>query len=295
MTANSDNKKTKSGSGKKIKKFFLILFIVTVLVFTGKLFFVQSVIVANNFMNGSLTSGDVVIVNKSAYKLKTPETIPFLSRKMKTKVLIDFDIPEYGDIIYIKMQNPNIYNLKNLFSRCIALPGDTLIIRDKKIFVNREEVLFSKNVSHNRSYSIPFGVEEKEFYFGSKGWNQDNFGPIILPKKGDRIKLTLKNFDLVKDIIQSENKYLSVTKNENKILLGGEPEKYYKIKDNYYFVLGDNRDIAIDSRYIGFIKESSIIGKAEFVLFSLDNENFESKNETSFNSIKWDRFFQILK
>lgn len=96
-------------------------------------------------------------------------------------------------------------------------------------------------------------------------WNNDNLGPIYIPKKGDTIYCSVKNQILL---------FQTIAKHENLILgykdslmtINNKLEKYYVVKHNYFFFLGDNRKNSIDSREWGLIPESHIIGKASFII-----------------------------
>ncbi len=91
-------------------------------------------------------------------------------------------------------------------------------------------------------------------------WNKHNYGKLYIPKKDDVIKLDTLTICLYKKIITVyENNKLEV-KNGN-IFINGNSSSTYTIKENYYFMLGDNRDNAIDSRYWGFLPEKNIVGK----------------------------------
>lgn len=106
-------------------------------------------------------------------------------------------------------------------------------------------------------------------------WNNDQFGPIYLPKKGDRIQLSPENLPLYKKIIQS---YENVWGNEvgmedGQVTINGEPVTEYTFKQGYYWMMGDNRDYSEDSRAWGYVPHTHIMGKPVFIWMSFDNFN----------------------
>jgi len=118
-------------------------------------------------------------------------------------------------------------------------------------------------------------------------WNEDNFGPIIVPQKGMTIELSLHNLPLYKRIIDVyENN--DVELKDNKIFINNQPASTYTFNMDYYFMLGDNRHNSADSRIWGFVPEDHIVGKAIFIWLSVD------KTKNSFNKIRWNRMFNKI-
>ncbi len=116
-------------------------------------------------------------------------------------------------------------------------------------------------------------------------WNVDNYGPIMLPKKGETIQLTLENLPLYERIIHAYELHDLQVK-DNQIFIDGQPTDSYTFAMDYYWMMGDNRHNSADSRYWGFVPENHIVGKAVFVWLSLDKEN---------GGIRWKRMFRIPK
>jgi signal peptidase I len=116
-------------------------------------------------------------------------------------------------------------------------------------------------------------------------WNVDNYGPIMLPKKGETIQLTLENLPLYERIIHAYELHDLQVK-DNQIFIDGQPADSYTFAMDYYWMMGDNRHNSADSRYWGFVPENHIVGKAVFVWLSLDKEN---------GGIRWKRMFRIPK
>ena len=98
-------------------------------------------------------------------------------------------------------------------------------------------------------------------------WNRDNFGPVIVPGKGDSIRLTLLNLCIYQRIIEVyEKNRLEVR--QDQIFINGSPADTYAFKQDYFFVLGDSRHHSRDSRHWGFLPEDHIIGKPVLIWFS---------------------------
>jgi signal peptidase I len=113
-------------------------------------------------------------------------------------------------------------------------------------------------------------------------WTLDNMGSIIIPKKGMTISLNPDTFMLYRNAINQNEKSAVIEKN-GRYFIKGKAVTHYKFKQNYYFMMGDNRKETSDSRCWGFLPESNIIGKVQCVLFSNKNEEFQ-----------WDRLFKML-
>ena len=102
--------------------------------------------------------------------------------------------------------------------------------------------------------------------FYNDTWNTDYYGPIYIPKKGDRIQLNLKNINIYASLIEFENE--SVELNDSLIFINGSRIDTYEVKENYYFMMGDNRHNSLDSRYWGFLPEQLIVGQAMYLYWS---------------------------
>jgi len=99
-------------------------------------------------------------------------------------------------------------------------------------------------------------------------WTLDSFGPLWIPARNKEILLNTKNYILYKDIINTETKSNFKIINDSIFIIDNQIVTKYKFKNNYYFVMGDNRHDSRDSRYIGFISEDNILGKATVIIFS---------------------------
>lgn len=118
-------------------------------------------------------------------------------------------------------------------------------------------------------------------------WNVDNWGPLYIPKKGDRVELNLKTLPLYERVIGTyEGNRLEVK--DSVIYINGAPADNYTFQMNYYWMMGDNRHRSADSRYWGFVPEDHIVGKAYFIWLSLD------KDRSFLDKIRWKRMFRFI-
>ncbi|HEY9083773.1 MAG TPA: signal peptidase I, partial [Vicingaceae bacterium] len=118
-------------------------------------------------------------------------------------------------------------------------------------------------------------------------WTVDNFGPLTIPKKGVTVELNENTLPIYKVLItRYELNDLQVK--DNKIFINGEETTSYTFKMNYYWMMGDNRNNSLDSRYWGFVPEDHIVGKAVFVWMSYSPHPEEGG---FFSRIRWDRLF----
>ncbi len=116
-------------------------------------------------------------------------------------------------------------------------------------------------------------------------WNLDNYGPIKIPRKGEKIELTLENLPIYKRVITDyEGHTLEVR--DSTIYIDGKPQDYYIPEMNYYWAMGDNRHDSKDSRYWGFVPEDHLVGKAWFIMFSWNSD------APFWNKIRWNRIFK---
>ncbi len=252
--------------------------------------------ISSNDMRESYAFGDAVLVKKAFNHFNYNDVLLF------TSPLRDSGVKE-----------------SNFIQRLIALPGDSLEIDDKIIFVNGQIVkdgllykqnyfihlndvkfdsAFAKKYAHLEGGKIEtdleygFSLTDKQFdsiqketciksikikeekkenfdencfpYSEHYRWNRDHYGKIYIPKKNDVLQLDTMNLDLYASIIEQENNMLNVS--GDSIFINQQKVNTYTVQQNYYFMMGDNRDNAVDSRIWGFLPENKIKGKIIYCL-----------------------------
>jgi len=121
----------------------------------------------------------------------------------------------------------------------------------------------------------------------SLGWNMDNFGPIYIPKKGNTVKLDKKSLPFYKRIIQEyENNDFVVF--GDSILINGRYVDSYTFKQDYYWMMGDNRQNSLDARLWGYVPFDHVVGKPVLIWLSID------KNGKGIHKIRWNRMFTTV-
>ncbi len=164
-------------------------------------FVVQAFKIPSGSMEPTLLVGDYLLVTKFTYGYKVPFT---------NKRVLDFKKPQRGDIIVFRYPvDPD----KDFIKRVIAVEGDEVIIRDKRVYINGQEFVVQKAVYRDK-FILPKELSPR-----------DNYGPVKVPKDS-------------------------------------------------YFVMGDNRDSSLDSRFWGFVHFSEIKGKAFIIYWSFDNNDY---------------------
>lgn len=180
--------------------------------------------------------------------------------------------------------------MKYYVKRCVALPGDTLEIRNgffhvrgwKEPLGNKEAQQRIARLTKEDSHGV---VMETFPWNESLGWTIKEFGPLPVPAKGQVVKMDSVAWLLYRQLIGWEqDKRLGMK--ENRVCLGDSVIQEYRFRENYYFVAGDKAENSQDSRYWGMLPEAFIVGKAVRVWHSVNPVTKE---------MRWDRILKKIK
>ena len=121
----------------------------------------------------------------------------------------------------------------------------------------------------------------------SADWTRADYGPVYIPKKGQTIKLTAENWPMYERVIRNYEYHTDSYLKDGQVYIDGKPADSYTFMMDYYFMMGDNRDNSLDSRYWGFVPEDHIVGKPMRVLISFDPDKGILQG-----GIRWNRIFK---
>ncbi|MBS1493744.1 MAG: signal peptidase I [Bacteroidetes bacterium] len=245
---------------KKFNKTYLyIIFFVAGFLYTSyiKDFTFELHSITTSSMENTLMIGDRILVRYNYYGVY---------ESIFEKRLFNFHSPERNEIVvYSTMgRQRRVVYLKRL----VAIPRDTLTIVDKKLYINETPEVQNKTYKYDGTKIPKDYVNNKLYPVGSK-WNEDYYGPLYIPAKGDCIKIDSSNVKfltpIIKKELRDEGDADAKEKRVEAIIKSGE----YIVQNNYYFMMGDDRDNSLDSRYTGLVSEEEILGRAEFVVFNI--------------------------
>lgn len=273
--------------------------IVTVLVaILLKTFVVEAYRIPSGSMENTLLIGDFLIVNKLAYGVRTPSHVPFTNVAMPTLRIPLFTHIHRGDVVVFEY--PGSYSellphqKVNYVKRSIGIPGDTVRIVHGRVSVNGATLDLPPYAK---------AVDEQELYYSSRrmttfppgtAFTQYDYGPIVVPKLGDTLRLDDNSVGRWKMLIEREGHSVLVDE-RRKIFIDGLNTDRYIIARNYYFMLGDNRDNSLDSRYWGFVPADNVVGEALLVYWSWDTDSSTGSAIASSSSVRWNRIGTIIR
>jgi signal peptidase I len=284
---------------EKTREFFEQLLFAAIAAFIIITFVIQNTRIPTGSMEGTILVGDFVLVNKFIYGSSSPKYIPFTEIEIPYFKLPAIKDPKAGDIVVFEYPGDRdllVANERgvNYVKRCIGTPGDTIKIIDKVVFVNGKEFWIPPDIKYLSPYSKPEGMVNPGIFPPGVPWNEDNYGPLIVPYKGYEIRLAPDNVEQWRTTIDREYGKRVVDIKNNVVTIEGIPVSTYTFKKDYYFMMGDNRDDSLDSRFWGFVPRDLVVGEAFITLFSWDRDIPFSDLFRLLGSIRLDRVLLLL-
>lgn len=260
-------------------------------------FVLASFQVPTESMEDTVKAGDRLIVNRFLYGGTTPYTIPLTSIRIPHLRVPGVRGVERGDVIVFdwpgerdRVEKPRqMWYLK----RCIALPGDTVRIADRVVTVNGQQAGNPAHGKFLRPYSLPAGVRNPDIFPRGARFNEDNYGPVVVPWKGMTIPLNTGNFDSLEVFIRREGH--TAANLGGRIFVDGRETGRYTVSRDYLFAMGDNRDNSLDSRYWGFVPVEDVIGTPVMAFWSWDSRIPLSRLGERLRSIDLSRIGTLIR
>jgi signal peptidase I len=133
---------------------------------------------------------------------------------------------------------------------------------------------------------------EKPLYPVEKASTLDDYGPVVMPQKGMTIEVNRNNlimFDRALSYFEGNN--IEIKDNYQKLFVDGKEVQNYTFKNNYFYMIGDNRHGSYDSRTWAFVPENHIVGTPILIWLSME----DTPNKSFFERIRWDRLFKWVR
>ncbi|MFM8454758.1 MAG: signal peptidase I [Gammaproteobacteria bacterium] len=203
------------------------LFPVLVIIFLLRSFVIEPFKIPSSSMRPTLVEGDLIVVQKYSYGLRLPITGTKLTQGSH---------PKRGDVIVFRHDSE-----KDLIKRVVGLPGDRILYKDKKLYINDELVDSVKGSA--------LKIEEQGRTINVQEWTENLMG--------HKHALYLQ---------QDEDSGLS-----EQARIYAESRMHYSntvVPEGSYFVMGDNREFSSDSRVWGFVRSQDIVGRAFLIWYS---------------------------
>jgi len=233
-----------------IKTIFYALVIALII----RSFLFQPFYIPSSSMEPNLLIGDRLFVSKYSYGYSR-HSLPFSPKIYNKRIFAK--LPERGDVIVFKTPADN---RTDYIKRLIGLPGDTIQIIDKNLYLNDVKII-KKRI--NNSITINCGNE-------------------------------FINTDFFEEKLENEKKYITVYRNDGTMI---NTDKF-TVPENHYFFMGDNRDCSKDSRFlssVGYVNFNNLVGKAELIFFSNDTKQGSFLKFWKWHqSLRFERFFKKI-
>ena len=281
-----------------VKDFLKDVVFVLVSFFFLNSFVLASFEVPTGSMENEIMAGDFLFVNKFLYGGTTPRTIPFTNIRLPWFRVPAFSDVERGDVIVFEFpgQRDEVTSPEFMFylKRAVALAGDTIQVVNRRLMINGRPSPIPRNMKFNTTRTAPPGMADPRIFPRGSDFNEDNWGPVVVPKQGDVIALDRHALVRWQTFIEREG-HSALPGPNGTVLVDGQPATEYHVERNYLFGMGDNRDNSLDSRFWGFIPEENIVGTPMIVYWSWDPDTPITDLFRKIGSIRLGRIGSLIK
>lgn len=265
----------------RIVKPLLVALAVVVVI---KAFVLEAYRIPSGSMETTLVPGDFVLVNKLAYGLRTPAELPLVGLSLPAVTLVPGKDVRRGDVVVFtftkKIPGNQLPSGSKLVKRVVALPGDTVLIVGGDIRVNGQPMRLPQGGGQLSARSLKSAIDR---------WA----GPVVVPYRGQAVDLTGEQLSDWIEIIRAEGHEVTLSP-EGLILIDGRREETYTVREDYYYVLGDNLGNSFDSRYWGFVSDQELIGEVLMIYWSWRPAP-GSETLSTVSSIRWERVGSLVR
>jgi signal peptidase I len=222
------------------------------------------------YINGTAIENKVAMMWNYLITVSSPSSISKLQREFgKLNSEIQMANPE-GNLLLVPLTTDEANKMRGMTS-------------------DFPSVVQFQDTSSDQSLSIyPNSVD-----YPFSEWTSDRFGPLTIPAEGMTIEMSHDAFVRYARVIGAYEGN-TIAEKDGKIFINGQEAATYTFKQNYYFMMGDNRHHSADSRFWGFVPEDHIVGKAVFTWFSKENNEYHGGNKSWLEQIRWDRIFRLV-
>jgi signal peptidase I len=218
------------------------------------------------YINGAAIENKVGMMWNHLISVSSPSAISKLQRefgKLNSEIQV---INQEGNLLLVPLTSEEANKIKGMSSDFPSVSQ------------------YQDTVAENTQLSIYPNSADYPF----NTWTSDRFGPLTIPAEGMTIEMSHDAFVRYQRVINAYEGN-TISEKDGKIFINGNEAATYTFKQNYYFMMGDNRHHSADSRCWGFVPEDHIVGKAVFTWFSKENMDYHGSS-----NIRWDRIFHLV-
>jgi signal peptidase I len=282
--------------GLRLRDYVQVLVITVFAALLLKTCAIEAFRIETGSMEKTLLVGDFVLVNKFIYGIHPRAELPFSGVNLPGLSLPRFLKPKIGDVVAFQFPGDRddlVPRRRTKYvKRCIACPHDTVRIIDRRVLVNGREVPLPVTAQHGDDPILPSGEHQVRIFPSGAPFNEDNYGPLVVPGEGDTVQITSGNYSQWVIFAEREGHAIQRTR-DGGVSVDGNPSGLFRVARDYYFMMGDNREDSYDSRFWGFLPEDFIIGKPILIYWSWDGTPLSLLER--WVDVRWKRVGSIVR